>query len=1110
MSRSHVAPLVALLFAFSACNGQAVVGGYPSGDAAINDLGPFDAGDTSPPPADTEDAAPDVTDVADAFDAPDDGLAPGTCDRDEDCAMSADGAVCDLSTRRCVQCTASRDTCPVGQFCDGTRCAAGCNDDGDCAALASGLDGGTMGGDAGDGGSSALGLRCLTTTRACVECITDAHCRAGSLCVGNLCAPGCNESRACPTGLTCCTGACIDAQSNIANCGACGTRCAGPNAVPACLNGNCTISMCAAGFEDCDMRLDNGCEVDTRTSLSHCGGCGRVCAARPNATASCDAGTCRHTCATGFADCDGDPANGCEVDLRASTSHCGACGARCDPSNGVAACRAGVCAIERCNATHGDCDGNVTNGCETDLRVAVLHCGMCGTSCPSQTNASPTCVAGACATVCTSGFQDCDGVTANGCEADLRTSVDNCGACGRACRPAGGSGVCMGGVCSVRACDAGRADCDGDPSNGCEADTTRDLRACGMCGVACPSPAGSVATCASGTCSFTCNTGLANCDGVASNGCETDTRVTTAHCGGCGMACADRTNSAATCSAGRCAYTCDAGFADCDGNPANGCEVDTRTSSDHCGACGRVCRVAGGAGVCTAGSCSVSACDRGLADCDMNPTNGCETDVAGNVRSCGGCGVVCPSPAGSAATCASGACGFACNVGLADCNRVTDDGCEVDTRTSTAHCGGCGMACATRAGASATCVAGGCVYACNAGFADCDGVASNGCEVDLRTSLSHCGACGRACTIAGGAGVCAAGACQVRSCDAGRANCDSDPTNGCETSIASDVTACGACGVRCPSRAGADVTCTSGTCGFTCLAGLADCNGSPTDGCEVDTRVTAAHCGGCGRACAARPNAAASCAASACVYTCATGFADCDGVASNGCEVDLRSTPSSCGACGRACAVANGTAGCASGACTVASCNSGFGNCDGSAANGCEVALGTSSANCGACGVACPSGQSCYASRCSATCGDARSLGFAGCVNIASSGSASAASSYVSSSTPPYANDGNLCTAWNGGGYAPRWWMVDLGSVRTFRGVTLVAEMSPNGSVTHEIQVSTNGSTFSTARAISQSMVGGGLYSFDLGSASGRYVRIMTNSSPSWIAWREVAVFACP
>ena len=50
---------------------------------------------------------------------------------------------------------------------------------------------------------------------------------------------------------------------------------------------------------------------------------------------------------------------------------------------------------------------------------------------------------------------------------------------------------------------------------------------------------------------------------------------------------------------------CAAGFADCDANPANGCEASTLTSAEHCGGCGMACA----SGVCAAGRCgSLTTC----------------------------------------------------------------------------------------------------------------------------------------------------------------------------------------------------------------------------------------------------------------------------------------------------------------------------------------------------------------------------------------------------------------------------------------------------------------------------------------------------------------------
>src|SRR5690606_24054820 len=65
----------------------------------------------------------------------------------------------------------------------------------------------------------------------------------------------------------------------------------------------------------------NGCEAQLNT-LSNCGGCGVSCNLA-NASESCSTGTCTLTsCTTGFANCDGSAANGCEVS-HAGTATCG-------------------------------------------------------------------------------------------------------------------------------------------------------------------------------------------------------------------------------------------------------------------------------------------------------------------------------------------------------------------------------------------------------------------------------------------------------------------------------------------------------------------------------------------------------------------------------------------------------------------------------------------------------------------------------------------------------------------------------------------------------------------------------------------------------------------
>jgi hypothetical protein len=95
--------------------------------------------------------------------------------------------------------------------------------------------------------------------------------------------------------------------------------------------------------------MGNGCEVDTRLNTQHCGACMRACVL-PNATPACLAGSCYiASCVTSFASCDSNEANGCEVDTRTNAQHCGACGRVCvSPANGTASCFNGVCS-SRCD-----------------------------------------------------------------------------------------------------------------------------------------------------------------------------------------------------------------------------------------------------------------------------------------------------------------------------------------------------------------------------------------------------------------------------------------------------------------------------------------------------------------------------------------------------------------------------------------------------------------------------------------------------------------------------------------------------------------------------------------------------------------------------------------
>ena len=80
----------------------------------------------------------------------------------------------------------------------------------------------------------------------------------------------------------------------------------------------------------------------------------------------------------------------------------------------------------RCPAGTADCDGSSTNGCEVDLTTDENHCGACGTTCQDGPYAQGVCVAATCGTTCQPGYYDCDGNPANGCESVYACQSTTC------------------------------------------------------------------------------------------------------------------------------------------------------------------------------------------------------------------------------------------------------------------------------------------------------------------------------------------------------------------------------------------------------------------------------------------------------------------------------------------------------------------------------------------------------------------------------------------------------------------------------------------------------------------------------------------------------------
>ena len=68
---------------------------------------------------------------------------------------------------------------------------------------------------------------------------------------------------------------CVDPQTDVTNCGGCDKACVFANAVPKCVAAQCEMASCAAGFVDCDGLPANGCECPSDSCLT-----GKLCAKR--------------------------------------------------------------------------------------------------------------------------------------------------------------------------------------------------------------------------------------------------------------------------------------------------------------------------------------------------------------------------------------------------------------------------------------------------------------------------------------------------------------------------------------------------------------------------------------------------------------------------------------------------------------------------------------------------------------------------------------------------------------------------------------------------------------------------------------------------------------
>jgi hypothetical protein len=283
----------------------------------------------------------------------------------------------------------------------------------------------------------------------------------------------------CTVGQKDCGGTCRSASDPAFGCAALDPcpACSLDNAATyKCTTGACDVLTCTSGFDNCTGGGADGCETPTSADIQHCGFCNHACVNTGVASLACSNRLCTPSCVLGKANCapispTTSTDNGCERDVANNLTSCGGCNNSCTAQGFP------ICSNNRCKCDNKSQCGGGTNSCDTGTGLCTCDTsGVCvsGETCDGSKNCvcNPPPLSGP-GTPCSAGETCCH--TPAGCF-NLDTDVANCGACGRACTP---GFICDAGQCKCN--DA--ADCQGsgfDGAAGAASELACDL-ADGLC-----------------------------------------------------------------------------------------------------------------------------------------------------------------------------------------------------------------------------------------------------------------------------------------------------------------------------------------------------------------------------------------------------------------------------------------------------------------------------------------------------------------------------------------------------------------------------------------------------------------------------------------------------
>ncbi len=199
--------------------------------------------------------------------------------------------------------------------------------------------------------------KCDPKTHQCVDCAQGADCPSG-VCSKGACLPACGSGQECGGTRQCCSGGCVDLQTSLENCGMCAKPCKAPaHTKVSCVAGSCAPGGCEDGFSDCNLDPNDGCEWDVKAQ--------GPCSCKPGEKKPCYDGPSGTenvgTCHGGQATCNdgGDGWGSCEGQVLPLFDACG------DGKNND--CTGGV-------DDPPDVDGDGWNACQGDCCDKVADC----------------------------------------------------------------------------------------------------------------------------------------------------------------------------------------------------------------------------------------------------------------------------------------------------------------------------------------------------------------------------------------------------------------------------------------------------------------------------------------------------------------------------------------------------------------------------------------------------------------------------------------------------------------------------------------------------------------------------------------------------------------